>query len=588
MNKLGRNTLALGVSTLLITSAVSFSANAAENYTSYAQAQYVLGGGALDGPLDENLVDALIESPSTDACEPTQADCPSEDSTESPLGDALSPLTTGLGDALGGVEGTGVVGDYASAQDGTSYAASGALSSEGAIDLGSEADPSDPVASFGLSSGALEPLATALADVRLDIGAASAAAKLVPGDDDSFPAPTWSAGNSVTPSSEGSGLDYNIAGAELVLDVPALGAINPAIGDVVDEALASEVNVNAESLCSLLEGIGESITVDGGAVLGELDLCDNLATLTTALGPDFLNIEVTGLDSITGGLENITDDGVTFDFVEGEIRIDLAAAAEAVLGTDINELDPNTEILGEILSSLTLNLDDLVASLNDELVAEIVDNVGLSVSVLSLPAQSFDLSELGEAGLTDLLDTVFDGLSTGLEGVGDPLSEALSTLTEELAPLLRLTVNVPQLYADIQEAAGEVQSAAAGTAYSNSAIRLQVLTPGNVADLLLGNALVGPNDVVDAADDADVTDADVTDVDGNDDDDANADGAIADADNDAQADSLADADAAADADVTTTLPSAGAPNLLPFWLLGLGLVLFGAAVLINERRRLTI
>ena len=64
--------------------------------------------------------------------------------------------------------------------------------------------------------------------------------------------------------------------------------------------------------------------------------------------------------------------------------------------------------------------------------------------------------------------------------------------------------------------------------------------------------------------------------------------AIADAASDAQADAVADADAQADADVTTTLPSTGAPNLLPFWLLGLGLVLFGAAVLINERRRMSL
>lgn len=581
MNKLGRNTLALGVSTLLITSAVSFSANAAENYESYAQAQYVLGGGALDGPLDENLIDGLIESPTTDACEPTEEDCPEEASTESPLGDALAPLTTGLGDALGGIEGTGVVGDFASAGNGTSYAASGALSSEGAIDLGSENDPARPTAVFGLSSGALEPVAEAVADVRLEIGAASAAAKLVPGDDDSFPAPAWSEGNTVTPDSEGSGLDYNIAGAELVLEVPALGAINPAIGDVIDTALADDVNVNATTVCSLLEGVGEALTVDLG-LLGEVDLCDNLALVTDTLGPDFLNANITGLGSITGGLENFTQDGVTFDFESGEIRVDVATVAERVLGTDINELDPNTEILGEVLSSLTLNLDDLVDGLYDDLVSDIIENVSLTVSIAGTDLPSVDLSELGEAGLSEVLSTVFSGLSDGLATVGDPLSEALSTLTEQLAPLVQLTVNVPQLYADIQEAKGQVGTTAADTVYSNSALRLQVLTPGNVADLLLGNALVGPNAVLDVpADDDGVVAADDQDAD------TQAD-AVADAQSDAQADALADADAAADADVTTTLPSTGAPNLLPFWLLGLGLVLFGAAVLINERRRLKI
>jgi hypothetical protein len=57
---------------------------------------------------------------------------------------------------------------------------------------------------------------------------------------------------------------------------------------------------------------------------------------------------------------------------------------------------------------------------------------------------------------------------------------------------------------------------------------------------------------------------------------------------DADADAAADADSQADADVTTTLPATGSPNLLPFWMLGLGLLLFGATVLLNEKRRLQV
>ena len=50
----------------------------------------------------------------------------------------------------------------------------------------------------------------------------------------------------------------------------------------------------------------------------------------------------------------------------------------------------------------------------------------------------------------------------------------------------------------------------------------------------------------------------------------------------------AEVDSQADADVTTTLPATGSPNLLPFWMLGLGLLLFGATVLLNEKRRLQV
>ncbi len=62
---------------------------------------------------------------------------------------------------------------------------------------------------------------------------------------------------------------------------------------------------------------------------------------------------------------------------------------------------------------------------------------------------------------------------------------------------------------------------------------------------------------------------------------------IADGDDDGSTTgAIADADSAADADASTTLPDAGAGNLLPFFLLGLALLAFGLGVLLNERRRL--
>ena len=111
--------------------------------------------------------------------------------------------------------------------------------------------------------------------------------------------------------------------------------------------------------------------------------------------------------------------------------------------------------------------------------------------------------------------------------------------------------------------------------YSETALRVRILG-GQAADLLLGNALVGPNSEGATTNDQADTNADT-----------NAD-TVADANADANADAVADAnaDSAADADVTSALPNTGAPNVLPLLLLALGLVGFGTAVLANEKRRL--
>lgn len=197
---------------------------------------------------------------------------------------------------------------------------------------------------------------------------------------------------------------------------------------------------------------------------------------------------------------------------------------------------------------------------------------------------------VGSIAAQDLVDGLIEGLrdtlNQSLGGVLGPLADILETIQTQvlnavlgavgpalldpvgdaLSPVLRGTVN----QVDRDGEAAEV------TALSLDALGGEALT------LDIARSSCGPNGlaVVDdqAAAAGDDTQADL-------DADAQADGTIADAQADAQADAIADADAQADADVTTSLPNAGAPNLLPFWLLGLGLVAFGAAVLVNERRR---
>lgn len=114
-----------------------------------------------------------------------------------------------------------------------------------------------------------------------------------------------------------------------------------------------------------------------------------------------------------------------------------------------------------------------------------------------------------------------------------------------------------------------------------TALHLAVLT-SNVIDI--GEVKCGPNAGPAKADDTNAQADTQADTNADTQADTNADNQ-ADVDTQADADAAADSDAQADADVTTTLPGTGAPNLTPFWLLGMGLLLFGATVLINEKRR---
>src|SRR5690625_7363204 len=107
--KYGKHILAVGLTTLLITSAASFAASSQPKteYKSYAEAEYVAAiGSGLDLIVDP-LVDNAIESRHypdegvrAQACHPEQDDCDDSGHTESPVGDAPPQLTGLLGDQI--------------------------------------------------------------------------------------------------------------------------------------------------------------------------------------------------------------------------------------------------------------------------------------------------------------------------------------------------------------------------------------------------------------------------------------------------------------------------------------------------------
>jgi len=582
MIRAGKNSIAVGLAVLLISVALSFSAQgaptpaaaAAGTYKSHAEARYLQG----EGPIG-SVVDGLgseLENNGTQACEPAVGECKGEAFVTSPL-DPLKQLTVPVGDGVGLK--LGAVNDYANAghtTPGNSFAATGAVDSNGIIRAGGENDTPPGGATLDLSDGALGPIADAVSKIKLDLGAISSKAALDKPD--------------YTPAR-----DYKIADGTVTLEVPALGDLNNAVGDVVDDVkVADPMTLNATNLCEFLSSQGEPLT----GTLPGVDLCDD----TAALDP-ILNGKITGLSKVTGGLSSVTKDGITFNFASGEIAINLDNAVFAATGSHINDLPANTHLLEEILPKLVLNLSPLIDKVHEDLVKEIIDNAKIEGTVGGEPLPAIDLSTIGQAGLSSLLDSVFDGVTDGLDEIGDPLAPALVQIADGLKPVLDLIVNVPDLYTTegivSGKKPGEVSLAAAETFYSETALQL-VLGGGDIADLRLGTAQVGPNStgtVIEADSDTQAdADSDGSDVDADSDGsdvDADSDGSDVDADSDGNDsdsgnDAQSDADtgsAAADADVTSALPNTGAPNILPLLILALGLIAFGTAVLVNERRR---
>lgn len=580
MKKIGRNSLALGTATLIVTAGLSFSANGASTFRSYSEAQFIAATGALGDPLVDPLGDALEGNRAAGtsgavACEPVKSPTCDDEAFNSSPAQPLNALLGPVGDTLGAQ--VGPVGTHATARRGAATAASGAVTDNGIVTVGDSASPSALGNAKLDLTGAGSPLSGlgGLTNLKLDTGAVAAKASLA--------SPTASPVR-----------DYDIAGGKITIALPALGTLNTALGGAVSTNLSDPIVLNAATVCALVSGLGQTLTGDLGP--GSIDLCTALTANPALNLSTLLSAEISGLKPIVGGLQNITQNGATFNFQTGEIVIDLDAAVFAATGKRINDLPANTEILKEILPGLVLNLNKVVADLKAEIVDQLGDlklQVTLAGGLVPIPALS--LSTITDPLAATLLDPLFDALDQVLTTAGTPLSTALQTLVTSLNPLLKVTVNVPDAYRDVvkKQRGGAVVAAAAGDIYSETALRIQIGPDAAVADLLLANALVGPSAVVAdpppgaaaAAGDGDDSDGPAGNGDGAD---SNADSADADTTNaDANADTVADGDAQADADVTTTLPSAGAPNLLPFWLLGIALLLFGGAVLVNERRRMS-
>ncbi|MFF2267441.1 choice-of-anchor G family protein [Cellulosimicrobium cellulans] len=398
----------------------------------------------------------------------------------------------------------GAVNQYGEANDdGSARAASGAVSDQGAISVGgSEEFPSD--AQLNLTQLLGPGFESVVADLDLSLGALSATAEATGGA-----APTG---------------DYQIAGATLTLDSPAVSGIATAVDDEV---------------VPLVDGaVGQLVGTDG-LLAQALNSIGALADVLQILGGDLeptVAIDV-DLDSALAPVldQDFGDEGVVINVGDGTVTVDL----DTILGGtgSLNGFDPNTEVLDDaainaILDGLSAALDDLTTALVGAVdtalhaasltltVDAVVDNpIPLAPDLLNLsidlgttvgdvvdgtvdPADATITIALSGLPLTlplgDLVNALAGPLNTVLFADGTGLVSTLAgTITSQvtgpvltaLSPVFEILTEVVSLVVNVQEPEPSVADAT----FTQRALTLSILEVGTgtgLAELHLASATV--------------------------------------------------------------------------------------------------
>lgn len=324
------------------------------------------------------------------------------------------------------------------------------------------------------------------------------------------------------------------------------------LGDPIDitNLIADLGNTNTatilDTLIEPLDGVLDALLIAAlGAITTPLD--DALQSVLDGLDDTLISVQLSvgavtaqcAADPTTATASNVTVAPVNLTLTVGDF-----------------ETNVPIEVITTPNSNLVVDSDEAA----QQIAADIVDGIVASTTAIPGLSTLLDAADLLLAGVKD---TIVNELIDALEG---PL---LTPLGNAIEPILTGTVNVQ---APVSPADDQIDV---------TGLSLTLLGSNT---LNLARVHCGPNSTAAAADDDD-TQADDTQADDTQADDTQADDTDADS---TDADAAADADSQADADVTTTLPATGSPNLLPFWMLGLGLLLFGATVLLNEKRRLQV
>jgi hypothetical protein len=486
-------------------------ANALSTDQSEAEGRVLSGGGIV------NLNDIVSLNPAY------SANPSAPDASDNPLSaSVLNALDIDLGSGIqlfgpNGVVGVGALGQHASASaDGTAFASSGAVQSNGSIAVGTPGDTSNAFVDVtnlldnaGLG-GATDGL---ISQLRVELGAITATATQNPGA-----------------SATG---DYQIAGGKLIVKSPVLATlssgVNSATGDLSDDVNALAGPTGA--LGSALGGLADDVIGPLEDALGDIPLVGGLVNvdnvgLTAGLTVD---LQAAVNSALTAPLVS-TDGATVIDLSTGTITIDLAELHGSTDHT-LNDLAPNTELLdGPVIQAA---LDDSINSALNQLPALLVTAINNAINnatlTLHLTADAgvtvpvvgthLDLASidavitgtvggfLGASGSTppvvdasgttalgtipvgSLVGPIVNALTSSLlpaivsplqdaitgVGVGDGVFQPLvATATTALQPLLGVINDVVSITANVQETPGTFTTAGADSADSFTERALQI------------------------------------------------------------------------------------------------------------------
>lgn len=386
---------AVGTGVALV--AVPTAASADEEVpTSYAEAQF-LSGSLLGG----DLADVVALASDVAYNDGTQDKVTSKDTLNATVLDSVNlTVPGGVQVPLGSYVNAGAVNQYAEAnRGGQSFASSGAIGGDGAIGVGPVGSGTAGDLSIDLNSLLGDSYASIISDLRLSLEAVAASATG----------------------------DLNTASGDYTLADATLNLTSPAIANLTQKVLTS-LGVVDDRLGSL-NGSNGILAVDVSGLIAALGLVAT-PTVSVSLSAD---VEAAVRPLLTG---TYGDGAVSFNLETGTVQIDL----EALLGGDLNDLPPNTEILtdaviGPVLRGITTTIDNLIDSIItrvDETLRQARLDVDVDLEVLTpqmgtanecLPVQ---IPVVGPVGSTvqDVVNGLVGG-TIGGTGNGLPLGQVL-------------------------------------------------------------------------------------------------------------------------------------------------------------------
>jgi hypothetical protein len=396
-------------------------AAAAETDSAEAEGRVLSGGGTVNLDGIANLAPAYSADPSA----PGPVASPLQLSVLSALG-----IDLGGGVQLFGPNGVIAVGaleQYATTSDESAYAASGALTQDGAIAVGGRG-PQDNAAvdvTALLGSTALAPITQGLiSQLRVELGALSATAESV--------------GDAVATG------DYQVADGTLVFTSPVVQGLTTDLRTVLTNLSTTTNAITGPqgALGSLLPGIAGGLVTPLANALRPLTLgIVNVSNVTLTAG---LNVDLTtALSAITAQPLTSPDSAVSINFATGEVRADLARLIASSQGGPydgtLNNLAPNTEILSPDL--IQAALDGAVGTILDQVPALLVNTATSTLNSTAMSLRLTATAAVGSGALAvplvsiDLTVNGTVGQFLGLPGAGAPTIDARRTAALGVVPV---------------------------------------------------------------------------------------------------------------------------------------------------------